>query len=79
MISRPAAKARMRAFVEASRRILGPREVDVPGLLGGAVTRHVAFRHLAVASTLAALDIIVRWECEEAAEAQRRVLMLRRT
>ena len=56
-----------------------PRAVDLPQLGGGPTARCLAFRHLAVANTFAALDAKVWCRREELLEAQSRVLLLRQT
>lgn len=76
---KPYARTLLYNFMAASKWLLGPETVRHPTLLGTATTRGRNLRHLAVATTTAAIDAKVIWPGWLWEEIQCRVLQLRGT
>ena len=74
---KPHARTLLYNFMAASKWLLGPETVRHPTLLGTATTRGRTLRHLAVATTSAAIDAKVVWPGWLWEEIQCRALQLR--
>ena len=59
---RPQARVLLANFSAASRWLLRPSLIGYPTLFGGTATRGLAFKHLAVSTTTAALDACFCWD-----------------